>query len=87
MPLMSLFNRKVTMRTLTSVYMVERRSCNHEISSHHRGHAVPNDQLGIGNFTNWRQVFRTLPKKLSFDNKDQQVSFQYPVPEEEMLLY
>lgn len=56
------------------------------ISSRYWDQAVLNDQLGIMNFINWRKVFRTLPKDLAFDNKDQHVSFQYPLPEEEALI-
>lgn len=69
MPLMLPFNREVAMAALTSVLMVERRSCNHGISSCYWDQAVLNDQLGIVNFINWREVLRTLDKELAFDNK------------------
>ena len=79
------FNREVTMAALTSVLMMERRSCNYEISSRYWDQAVLNDQPGTLNFINWKEVFRTLPNELAFDNKDQHVSFQYPLTEEEAL--
>lgn len=63
------FNREVTRIALTNVLVVE-RSCNYRTSSCYWDQAELNNQLVTANYTNWREVFKTLPKDQAFDNKD-----------------